>query len=37
MATTTKPRKVGLLVHPDDLRVGGPYAVHGVKNAPGET
>lgn len=31
MTTTTKTRKAGLLVHPDDLAVGGHYAVHSLK------
>jgi len=37
MKTTTKTRKVGLLVHADDLQVGNHYAVHGIKHRPTET
>ena len=36
MPTTTKPRKTGLLVQPDDLIMGGHYAVHSLKAAPDE-
>jgi len=37
MKTTAKTRKVGLLVHPDDLQVGSHYAVYGIKSDPAET
>ena len=37
MKTTMKPRKAGLLDHPDDLQVGTHYAVYGIKSDPAET
>jgi hypothetical protein len=36
MTTTRKPRKAGLLVQADDLRVGKHYAVHSLKNGSEE-
>jgi len=36
MKTTTKPRKAGLLVHPDDLQVGHHYAVYSIRSDPKE-
>jgi hypothetical protein len=33
----TATKTAGLLVHADDLAVGKHYAVHGLRNDPGET
>ena len=34
MKATKKPRRVGLIVQPDDLEVGHSYAVYGLKGGP---
>ena len=36
MNKTKRPRRKGLVVHPDDLEVGQSYAVYGLKGGPAE-
>lgn len=37
MKTTKRPRRNGLIVHPDDLEIGRFYAVYGLKDGLSET
>jgi len=37
MKTTKKPRRTGVIVHPDDLEVGQYYAVLGLRNGSEES